>query len=176
MLSYSVQIPGPFPESVRPYSCWAPPRRHWWKAARFIHWQELRLALLFNRIRWNKCDLDLYKSVVSASLSRIPTDVECTLDADLLVKSLPSSLRRALRLLALNLKKKKSGKGLPIWNDSIAVHASKEARVLWKKSGSLADPTAFSSRREGKFVNHWRRPCDSHSINRDRRSGYSHGC
>ena len=100
----------------------------------------------------NKCDLDLYKSVVNASLSRITIGVECTLDADLLVKSLTSSLRKASEAACPKPKKKKSGKGLPIWNDSIAnaVHASKKAHVLWKKDGSLTNPTCpfFTKRRE----------------------------
>lgn len=100
-------------------------------------------AIAHLRIRWNKCDLDLYRSVVSTNLTRISTDVVCTLDADLLAKSLTSFMRKTSETACPKPRKKKSGKGLPIWNDSIAraVHASKEAHLLWKKRGCSADPT-----------------------------------
>ena len=43
-------------------------------------------CVLHSRIKWNKCDLSLYKSVVSESLSRGFPEVECTLDAELTVR------------------------------------------------------------------------------------------
>ena len=46
-----------------------------------------------SRIRWGKCDLELYSDVVTEKLSTVSPLVECTLDAELLVRTISSTLR-----------------------------------------------------------------------------------
>ena len=88
----------------------------------------------YPRIRWNKCDLDAYQTIVSESLTYTCTlsSVECSLEPELLVKSITTTLRNALEAECPEPKKRKSAKGLPVWNDRIAraVHHSREAHVL----------------------------------------------
>ena len=46
-------------------------------------------------IRWDKCDLNLYKETVCKKLSGPVPVVECSLDVELLVRSISSTLHKA---------------------------------------------------------------------------------
>ena len=54
-----------------------------------------------------------YKAVVSESLARGSSEVECTLDAEMIVKSIASTLRRASVTSCPEPKKRKSKIGFP---------------------------------------------------------------
>ena len=69
-------------------------------------------CVLHSRIKWNKYDLSLYKAVVSESLASGSSEVECSLDPELIVRSITSTLRKAsLRHLVLSQRKGSRRKG-----------------------------------------------------------------
>ena len=111
-----------------------------------------------HRVTFEKywCDLSLYKAVVSESLARGSSEVECTLDAELIVRSITSTLRKASETSCPEPKKRKSKKGFPIWSDGVAtaVHGSKVAHSEWKRAGCPRDPEnpSFKQRKEARKV------------------------
>ena len=113
-------------------------------------------CVLHSRIKWNKCDLSLCKAVVSESLAHGSSEVECTLDAELIVRSITSTLCKASETSCAEPKKRKSKKGLPIWGDQVAtaVHGRKVAHSEWKRAGCLRDPEnpSFKQRKEAHKV------------------------
>ena len=101
------------------------------------------------RIRWEKYDLELYSDVVTEKLSIVSPIVECSLDAELLVRTISSTLRKASEMSCPERKKRKTKKGFPVWNDRIAtaVHNSKVAQFEWKKAGKPSDAGCYSHKR-----------------------------
>ena len=102
-----------------------------------------------SRIRREKCDLELYSHVVAEKLSTVSPLVECSLDAELLVRTISFTLRKASEMSCSEPKKRKTKKGFPVWNDRIAmaVHNSKVAHFEWKKAGKPSDTNCCSHRR-----------------------------
>ena len=68
------------------------------------------------RVRWDKCNVELYKDVVQDALStsglKPPSS---SLDADTCVRTITSILNGAAKAASPFPRKKKSKKGYPIW-------------------------------------------------------------
>ncbi|MEW8547288.1 MAG: reverse transcriptase family protein, partial [Candidatus Thiodiazotropha sp.] len=97
------------------------------------------------RIRWDKCDLQLYGDILQTSLQKIEdSNPQTLLDIDLIVIALNKILYDASaastpkkKVASIREKKNK----LPVWNEHIeaAIKLSKRAHTNWKDAGSPRD-------------------------------------
>lgn len=106
------------------------------------------------RVRWDKCDVELYKDVVHDALSTAGLNPPSShLDADISVRTITSILDGAAKAASPLPRKKKSKKGYPIWNDKVAaaVQMSKKAHYEWKRAGRpRGESSVFKNKKEAR--------------------------
>lgn len=91
------------------------------------------------RIKWSKCDLEFYCSVLEGKFDALETrNLETHLDADLLVNSIYRALHDASVASTPTIRDtgRQRKKKLPIWNDDISMVVERSKPI---KSGSWLD-------------------------------------